>query len=66
MRIRLNGQDHDLPGPASVAELLRTLSLGDAPVAVAVNRRVVRRGDRDTIRLREGDEVEVIQAVAGG
>ena len=66
MRIRLNGKPHDLSAPLSVEELLRELDLADAPVAVAVNRTVVRRGDRGTTRLGEGDEVEVIRAVAGG
>jgi sulfur carrier protein len=66
MQIRLNGKPHPLDGPLTLAELIRTLELGAERVAVAVNREVVPRGEHATRALRDGDEVEVIQAVAGG
>ena len=66
MRIRLNGKPHDVAAPLSVAELLRELDLAETAMAVAVNRTVVRKADRQMTRLQEGDEVEVIRAVAGG
>jgi len=66
MRIRLNGKPHDVTAPLSVAELLQELDLAETAMAVAVNRTVVRKADRQMTRLQEGDEVEVIRAVAGG
>ena len=66
MRIRLNGEPTDVDGPLTVAELLVALDLGDEPVAVARNREVVRRGEQARTEVREGDEIEVIRAVAGG
>jgi sulfur carrier protein len=66
MRIRLNGEPTDVDGPLTVAELLVRLDLGEAPVAVARNREVVRRGEQERVEVREGDEIEVIRAVAGG
>lgn len=66
MKIRLNGNDYELDDPATVAGLLGRLDLGEARVAVAVNREVVPRARHAEHRLVEGDDVEIIRAVAGG
>jgi len=66
MEIRLNGNPHTLDGPATVAELLASLELTPASVAVAVNEEVVPRAVHGNRTLKAGDRVEIIQAVAGG
>ncbi|MCC5858612.1 MAG: sulfur carrier protein ThiS [Ectothiorhodospiraceae bacterium] len=48
--------------------LVDLLDQGDYPerVAVAVNRRVIPRGEYARYRLAPGDEVDIVQAVDGG
>jgi sulfur carrier protein len=66
VRIRLNGKDFEEDPGSTVAALLQRLGAGEDPVAVAVNGDVVPRAEHGNRVLREGDEVEVIHAVAGG
>jgi len=69
MTVFLNQKEFTLPdAPApSVADLLRTAGITSTTgVAVAVNNAVVRRADRTSVLLSEGDRVVVITAVCGG
>ena len=66
MKATINGRPRDLPGEITVAALLEMLGSARTGVAVARNERVVRRGDYDSDRVREGDRIEIITAVAGG
>lgn len=55
-------------GDGDLRTVLGDLGLApDAPgVAVAVNERVVPRGEWDRVRLEPGDRVEIVRAVQGG
>lgn len=66
MKATINGHSRDLPDELTVAALLELLGSVRQGIAVACNDRVVRRTEYDTRRLREGDRVEIIEAVAGG
>ena len=68
MRIVLNGEQHELEGPANVRDaVLATGATEEARgVAVALDGEVVPRGDWDDVPLREGQRVEVVRAVQGG
>ena len=66
MKITVNGEEYILPAETSVAELLKTLSVPQAGVAVAVNFEVVRRQALETTRIQDGDKIEIIRAVQGG
>ena len=68
MRVKatINGQLRDLPDELTVSALLDLLGSPRAGIAVARNDRVVRRAEYDSDRLRDGDRVEIITAVAGG
>ena len=66
MKATINGQVRDLPGEMSVGALLELLGSPLTGVAVARNDCVVRRAEYDSDRVREGDRVEIIHAVAGG
>ncbi len=66
MKANINGEARDLPDGITVATLLELLGAPRAGVAVARNERVVRRSDYATHVLAEGDEIEIIKAVAGG
>jgi sulfur carrier protein len=68
VRFRLNGETRDLEAAdgLSVRALLEGLELAGRRVAVAINSEVVPRSRFAEVRVREGDAVEVIQAVGGG
>jgi sulfur carrier protein len=66
MKLRLNGKPYETRSGITVAELLLELDLGTQRMAVAVNGEVTPKSRRARHTLEEGDEVEVIHAVAGG
>lgn len=66
MRVKANGEPVDLPGDATVSDLLAALGLGSKWVLVERNGSPVRRADLDTTRLEDGDRLELVRAVAGG
>jgi sulfur carrier protein len=66
VHVTVNGEYRTVPGPASVADLVRELARQPRGIAVAVNGDVVPRtrwGDRV---LADGDAVEILTAVQGG
>ncbi len=66
MKATINGRPHELPGEVTVGALLDLLGTPRTGVAVARNDRVVRCSEFQNDIVREGDCVEIIQAVAGG
>ncbi len=66
MRIRLNGEPHDVDGPLSVADLLARLGIDGQRVAVEHNLVVLKRAAFDRTMIKEGDEVEIVNFVGGG
>ncbi len=68
MNVTVNGAPDGLPDGATVADVLRAATGSPAPrgIAVALNGTVVRRADWPTVRLSEGDRVEVLTATQGG
>ena len=65
MRLKVNGKPYDLSTGSTVSALLETLAL-NSRVAVAVNGRVSPQSEHASHVLKDGDDVEVIHAVAGG
>lgn len=66
MTIRLNGDAHELPGPTTIADLLRRLDIDARRVAVEHNLRIVKRERYGDTMIGEGDEVEIVNFVGGG
>ncbi len=67
MNVAVNGQRKELREGLTLVELLAELGLAaPAGIAVAVNARVVTRGAFASLALNDGDEIEIIRAVAGG
>ena len=64
--IILNGQPRNIPGPATLDDLLRELGLDARTVVVEHNRRIVRRPRLGETRLAAGDAVELVHFVGGG
>lgn len=65
-RITVNGAARACPQGATVDDLLRLLDLPSARVAVERNRRIVKRDERSTLLVEEGDVYEIVAFVGGG
>lgn len=66
VQVTVNGVARALPADASVADVVADLVSSPAGVAVAVDARVVPRGDWPTHRLADGASVEILRAMQGG
>jgi thiamine biosynthesis protein ThiS len=66
MRIQLNGRDHDLKGPTSLAALVERLGLDTRKIAVECNLEIVPRSAYAATMLSEGDRLEIVNFVGGG
>lgn len=64
--ITLNGKPHELDGERAIPDLLASLNVKAAQVAVALNGEVVPRRDWPGTTVRAGDIVEIVRAVGGG
>ncbi len=66
MNIKLNGEQHELPAPLTVADLLARLGIDGRRVAVEHNLVVLKRAAFDQAVIKDGDEVEIVNFVGGG
>jgi thiamine biosynthesis protein ThiS len=66
LEIVVNGERRRVPGPATVADLLRHLSLDPRTVVVELNRHIIRRPQLPETPLADGDAVELVHFVGGG
>jgi sulfur carrier protein len=62
----VNGQPHELPAGATVADAVAQVAVDARRVAVARNAEVIPRSAWPTTTLREGDRLEVLTAIQGG
>ncbi len=66
MRIQLNGQDHDLPGPMGLVALVERLGLDGRKIAIERNLEIVPRSAYAATEIAEGDRLEIVNFVGGG
>ena len=66
MRVELNGEPKELAEGTTLLSLVEQLSLAPERVAVELNRDVVRRTDWPSVKLSDGDRVEIVHFVGGG
>ncbi len=67
MKLRINGETREVPGPlATVADLIAWLDLPAFGSAVELNGEVIRRADHPATPLKEMDCLEVVRLVGGG
>ncbi len=57
MRVRINGQDRDVPQGSTLTRLLEELDTAPQRVAIEVNRELVTRAEYDQTTLNEGDTI---------
>jgi thiamine biosynthesis protein ThiS len=66
VRIKINGEDRELPAEFTLAALLEILQMDPRYLAVERNRQLVPRTQHAQCRLEEGDELEIVTLVGGG
>jgi len=66
MRIILNGQPRETTEGITLDSLLEEAGLAPGSFAVAVNMAVIPRSRITVFILKEGDQIEAIEAVGGG
>jgi sulfur carrier protein len=65
MILKLNGEDHQT-AKLTLAELLEEVKIQRERVAVEVNLKIIKKTDYDSLRLNEGDVIEIVNFVGGG
>ena len=66
MQITVNGKVMEVADGLSIEGLLATLGVKREFTAVAVNWEIARRQEFESIRLKDGDRVEVVRPMGGG
>lgn len=66
MRLTVNGETREAPDSATLADLLASLGIDARRVAVERNREIAPKSLWAETRLREGDQLEIVQFVGGG
>lgn len=66
MKLVVNGKERDVPDRISASGLLEVLGLKPEAVVVEHNEQVIPRSRLAEVALAPGDQVEIIQAIAGG
>jgi sulfur carrier protein len=63
--LKINGERHEME-VTHLSQVISQFKFSDPFYAVAINRTVVPRSEHHQIELKDGDEIEVVQAVGGG
>ena len=64
--IQLNGEPYTIGGDARLTALIERLKLRRGRVAVEINHGVVPKAQWDSVMVRPGDKVEIVNFVGGG
>jgi sulfur carrier protein len=67
MHVKINGKEHKLDNSLTIEDLLKELNIRqDQGIAVALNDTVISRTHFSATKIKDGDSLEIIHAVAGG
>jgi thiamine biosynthesis protein ThiS len=66
MQLIVNGEVRRVQAALTVADLVTELGLDRRKVAVERNLEIVPRSLHETVRLADGDRIEIVQFVGGG
>ena len=64
--VRVNGETRRVASGTSVAEMIASLGLDPAKVAVERNREIVARSLLGQVLVHDGDQFEIVHFVGGG
>jgi thiamine biosynthesis protein ThiS len=66
LSIRINGEHRRMPGGTTLAEMINSLGLDPARVAVERNLEIVPRSTFGSQCVEDGDDYEIVHFVGGG
>jgi len=66
LRLTVNGEPYEHRGSRTLEVLLDNLSIGSKPVAILINDAVVNEKDRRRVKIKAGDNIEVLTFAGGG
>ena len=66
MHIIVNGEPRSVAAGITAAQLIDMLELGGRRLAMEINREILPRSRYAAHALRDGDRIEIVQAIGGG
>lgn len=66
IRIQLNGQKKALEEALTINQLIRILQINTPHVAVAINYDVIPHSEFPTLKVKDGDKIDILQPTQGG
>jgi sulfur carrier protein len=66
MKLRLNGDLHEIPNLGNLSDLLTHLQLAENLVLIEQNGTAIDRNRFAATSIQEGDTIEIVRMVAGG
>ena len=66
IQITINGEPRSIAPDLTAAQLIDLLELGGRRLAMEINREILPRSQYTGHRLRDGDRIEIVQAIGGG
>lgn len=66
MQITVNGEPRAVAPGLTAAQLVELLELGGRRLAMEINREILPRSQYAAHELRDGDTIEIVQAIGGG
>ena len=66
MNIQINGEAESVPDGLTLAALVERKGLQGKRIAIEVNEELVTRSKFPTHIVKEGDHLEIVQAIGGG
>lgn len=66
VQILCNGRQQDIDQGTTLADLLADLELPADSVVAEINQKIIDRDQYETLKLTQGDQVELIRFVGGG
>lgn len=66
MNITINGENKSYDKEMTVSELLEVLDIPKVGIAVEINKEIIPRGTHDSVKVGDGDVIEIVRMVGGG
>ena len=66
IEVRVNGETHQLPKDWTISDIVEDLLNSPGPLAVELNREILRQDVWASRKLEPGDKIEIVHFVGGG
>jgi len=66
MNITINGEQRTLDDGITIEQLISLLDLENKRLAIELNQEIIPRSEHAGYTLKQGDKVEIVQAIGGG